>query len=287
MKVLADIRCVLMMFAVAAAPAHAELLAVVDGTVIDGTGSAPLKNGVVLMDNGRIAAVGSKREIVIPDGAELIDAKGKYVIPGLMDTNLHLSVNVDTELLIKYDGRYHEVILEAAQITLKNGQTTVFDTWGPRAALVKARDAINSGEAKGSRIYLAGNIVGFDGPFSPDFLGGVPKPYITETFANRINETWQQGVGRELMWMGPEEVSEKVTEYATKEVDFLKYGASGHTDGFFISFSPRVQKAIVDAGHKSGITVQAHTTSIESFYYQKTGPLCQTGPLPSPRIDCR
>ncbi len=257
---------VFLTFAVAVAPAYAETLAVVNGTVIDGTGRAPLKNGVVLIDNGRIAAVGTKQEISIPGGAELVDARGKFVIPGLMDANLHLSVNVDTELLIKYEGRYHEVILEAAQITLKTGQTTVFDTWGPRAALVKARDAINSGEAKGSRIFLAGNIIGFDGPFSPDFLGGVPKPYITTTFANRINETWQQGVGRELMWMGPEEVAEKVTEYATRAVDFLKYGASGHTDGFFISFSPRVQKAIVEAGHKSGMTVQAHTTSIESFY---------------------
>ncbi len=68
------------------------------------------------------------------------------------------------------------------------------------------------------------------------------------------------------MWMGLEEVSEKVAEYAAKDVDFLKYGASGHKDMFYISFSPRVQKGIVDTGHKSGMTVQAHTTSIESFY---------------------
>ena len=266
MKISATIRWALITLALAVAPAYAETLAVVNGTVIDGTGSAPFKKAVVLIDNGRITAVGSIREIAIPDGAELIDATGKYVIPGLMDANLHLSIGVDTELLIKYEGRYHEVILESAQLSLKSGQTTVFDTWGPRAALVKARDLINSGEAQGSRIFLAGNIIGFDGPFSPDFLGGIPKPYLNDTFANRINETWQQGVGRELMWMGPEDVFEKVTEYAAKEVDFLKYGASGHTDGFFISFSPRVQKAIVDAGHKSGMTVQAHTTSIESFY---------------------
>ncbi len=274
MKILAMIRRILMTLAVAVSPAYAETLAVVNGTVIDGTGSAPLKKGVVLIDNGRIRAVGSKREIAIPGGAELIDAKGKYVIPGLMDANLHLSVNVDTELLIKYEGRYHEAIQESAQITLKGGLTTVFDTWGPRAPLVKARDEINSGEVIGSRIFLAGNIIGFDGPYSPDFLGvfspntpsGIPKPYITDIFANRINELFVQGVGRELMWMGPDAVAEKVTEYATKEVDFLKYGASGHADMFFISFSPRVQKAIVDAGHKSGKTVQAHTTSIESFY---------------------
>jgi len=266
MKIVAMIRQVLMASAVAVAPAYAQTLAIVNGTVIDGTGSAPLTKGVVLIDDGRITAVGSKRDIAIPSGAELIDAKGKYVIPGLMDANLHLAINVDTDLLIKYEGRYHEAIQESAQITLKVGLTSVFDTWGPRAPLVKARDEINSGEVIGSRIFLAGNIIGYDGPFSPDFLGGIPKPYITNAFANRINEIWQQGVGRELMWLGPEDVAEKVSEYAAKEVDFLKYGATGHVDHFFIAFSPRVQNAIVDTGHTSGKTVQAHTTSIESYY---------------------
>jgi hypothetical protein len=95
-----------------------------------------------------------------------IDARGKYVIPGLTDANLHLFLNPDLETLIKYEDRYHEIVLEAAQIALKTGQTTVFDTWGPRAALVRARDLINSGKAPGSRIYLAGNIIGFDAPLS-------------------------------------------------------------------------------------------------------------------------
>ncbi len=189
-----------MTLAVAVAPAYAETLAVVNGTVIDGTGSAPLKRGVVLIKNGRIAVVGSKREIAIPGGTELIDAKGKYVIPGLIDANLHLYINIDAESLIRYEDRYYEVILEVAQIALKTGQTTVFDTWGPRAALVKARDAINSGEATGSRIFLAGNIIGFDGPFSPDFLGVVHPPIITNTFAKRTNETWQQGVSYDRIW---------------------------------------------------------------------------------------
>ena len=54
------------------------------------------------------------------------------MIPGLMDANLHLYLNGDLESLIRYEGRYHEIGLEGAQIALKTGQTTVFDTWGPR-----------------------------------------------------------------------------------------------------------------------------------------------------------
>jgi imidazolonepropionase-like amidohydrolase len=56
-----------------------------------------------------------------------------------------------------------------------------------------------------------------------------------------------------------------IREYAAKGVDLLKYGASGHVDMNFISFSPRVQKVIAEEGHRAGITVQTHTTSVESL----------------------
>jgi imidazolonepropionase-like amidohydrolase len=259
------LRCFFLVLAVWAAPVHSGMLAVVDGTVIDGTGGEPVKNGVVLIEDGRIAAVGAARDVVVPESATVIDARGKYVIPGLIDANLHLFFSVaDLEKLYEFEGRYHELIIEAAQIALKTGQTTVFDTWGPRGPLVKARDLINAGEAVGSRIYLAGNIIGFDGPMSADFFEQLAAA-VLPSFAKEINEMWQQGTGRELMWMGPDEVRARVREYATKDVDFLKYGASGHQEMFFISFSPRVQRAIVEVGHEAGKTVQAHTTSIESL----------------------
>ncbi len=247
-----------------ATPGQGQTLAITGGTIIDGTGNDPLRNGVVVITDGRIAAVGPAGEVSIPGSATRIDAGGKYVIPGLMDANLHLFLNIDLETLIKYEDRYHEIVLEAAQIALRTGQTTVFDTWGPRAALVKARDMINAGEAPGSRIYLAGNIIGFDGPLSADFRAQA-APFVSKAFAARTNETWEQDTGRELLWMTPEEVRAVIREYATKDVDFLKYGASGHVDMNFISFSPRVQKVIVDEGHRAGMTVQTHTTSVESL----------------------
>ena len=247
------------------APLRAEILAVANGTVIDGTGSDPVERGVVLIEDGRIVAVGAARDVDVPESATVIDARGKYIIPGLIDANLHLFFSIaDLEKLYKFEGRYHELIIEAAQVALKTGQTTVFDTWGPRGPLVKARDLINAGEAVGSRIYLAGNIIGFDGPMSADFVAQLATA-VLPSFATEINEMWQQGTGRELMWMGPEEVRTRVAEYAQKDVDFLKYGASGHQEMFFISFSPRVQRAIVEVGHEAGMTVQAHTTSIESL----------------------
>jgi imidazolonepropionase-like amidohydrolase len=241
----------------------AQNVAITGATVIDGTGKAPITDGVVVITNGRISAVGKAGTVQLPASTRTIDARGKYVIPGLMDANLHLFLNLDLESLIKYEGRYHEVVIEGAQIALKSGQTTVFDTWGPRDALIKARDMINAGQQQGSRIYLAGNIIGFDGPLTADFRA-TAAPFVSKAFATRLNEAWELGTGRKLLWMYPEQVRDSIRKYAASPVDFLKYGASGHVDMNFLTFSPRQQKVIVEEGHRAGKTVQAHTTSPES-----------------------
>ena len=238
--------------------------AITGATILDGTGSRPIRNGTVLIRGDRIESIGRAAEVTVPGAATRIDARGKWIIPGLMDANLHLYLNTDLETLIKYEGRYHEIVLEAAQIALKTGQTTVFDTWGPRESLVKARDMINAGEAPGSRIYLGGNIIGFDGPLSADFRQAAAA-HVSKAFAKRTNEFWEQGTGRDLLWMTPDEVRTAIREYVTREVDFLKYGASGHVDMNFIVFSPRVQRIIVEEGRRAGMTVQTHTTSVESL----------------------
>ncbi len=254
------------MASICSGAAFGETLAIVGATVIDGTGSAPLSAGTVLIRDGRIAAVGKEGDVKVPGSAKKIDARGKYVIPGLMDANLHLYLNLDLESMIKYDGRYHEVIIEAAQIALKTGQTTVFDTWGPRQPLIQARDMIDAGKAPGARFYIAGNILGFGGPLSSDFREDAAK-FLSKTFVKRTNALWEENTGQALLWMTPEQVRAEIRKYTGMGVDFLKYGASGHNglDMRFISFSPKAQKAIVEEGHRAGITVQTHTSSVESL----------------------
>lgn len=247
-----------------ALPVAGQTLAVTGGTVVDGTGAAPIVGATVLARDGRIVAVGAAADVRVPASATVVDAQGKYVIPGLMDANLHLFLNIDLETLVRHEDRYHEIVLEAAQIALKSGQTTVFDTWGPREALATARDMINRGDAPGSRIYLAGNIIGFDGPLSADFREEAAS-HVSKAFVARVNETWEQNTGRALLWMPPDSVRAVIREYAGTGVDFLKYGASGHVEMNFVSFSPAVQRAIVEEGRRAGLTVQTHTTSVESF----------------------
>lgn len=241
-------------------------IAIVGATIIDGNGGAPIEDGVVLIEGNRILAVGGK-STAVPSRAKRIAARGKYVIPGLMDANVHLMLDLSALTLVRYEGRYDELAIEAAQVALRNGVTTVFDTWGPRAYLVKARDSVNEGRATASRIFLAGNIVGLDGPFSEDFFPQ-GKETLFEDFTDGINALWQENVGRELGWMAPGEVQQEIRLYAHRNIDFLHYSVTAHRrEGLnFIQFSPRVQQVLVEEAHRAGLPVQARTTSGESLY---------------------
>ncbi|MGH9783871.1 MAG: amidohydrolase family protein, partial [Terriglobia bacterium] len=58
------------------------------GTLIDGSGSAPLQDSVVVIDGERILAVGPRSEVEVPS-ARVVDARGKWIIPGLIDAHVH------------------------------------------------------------------------------------------------------------------------------------------------------------------------------------------------------
>ena len=95
-------------------------LAIVGGTVIDGNGGAPLPDATVIVTAGKITTIGSHGSVTVPPGATVIDATGKFVTPGLIDTNVHLSLYGGVadryETLAKYHPRQREIVLEAAQI---------------------------------------------------------------------------------------------------------------------------------------------------------------------------
>ena len=60
------------------------------GTLIDATGAPPLKDSVIVVDGERIKSVGRKGEVQTPSRCELINARGKIVLPGFIDGHGHL-----------------------------------------------------------------------------------------------------------------------------------------------------------------------------------------------------
>jgi hypothetical protein len=69
------------------APPH--LLAITGATLEDSTGAAPVPDSVILIEDGRIKAAGSRAQVKIPHDATLLDATGKFAIPGLWDMHAH------------------------------------------------------------------------------------------------------------------------------------------------------------------------------------------------------
>lgn len=235
--------------------------------ILDACGDAVIQGHSIWIIGDRIKAIGKRHELPVPPETTIIDANRKYAIPGLLNANVHLFGAYTLERLARHFGNYEALIAEAAQIALKNGVTTVFDTWGPRRFLMSVRDQIDEGKLTGSRIFCAGNIIGFDGPLSVDFF---PKDMeaASAAFATRINAIWAENVGRHLMWLTPEQVGKEVRKYTANKMDFLKYASNEHgaqAAGAFLAFSPRAQRVIVDEAHHAGITAQAHCTSVEGL----------------------
>ena len=52
--------------------------------------SPPIQNGVLVVQNGKITAVGTRGSTAIPPGADVVDATGKVIMPGIVDTHSHI-----------------------------------------------------------------------------------------------------------------------------------------------------------------------------------------------------
>lgn len=260
---------------VMAAPPGSRGLALVGGTVITATGSPPLTDATVLIENGRIKSVGSRASLTIPSSAEVIDARGKFITPGLIDTNVHLVLMTVPEFFVKYEGHFEEIAIESAQIGLKYGFTTMMDTWGPLEPLLKARDRLNRGEVIGSRVLIGGNIVGIGGPFSPYMLGGAPLHgldfryggWVQPALQKRINDLWEANMGPRLLALTPSELADAMRQYLAKGVDFVKVAVSAHGIEPVepLMFSVEQLRAMREEVKKAGRPFLTHTFTLESL----------------------
>ena len=118
--------------------------ALVHGTLIDGTGAPPLRDSAVLVSGDRVQAVGRAGELPVPETAEVIDACGKTVMPGLIEGHAHVG------------GEPRSV--KTLRLSLQRGITTVCSV-SANVSGIRLRDAINGGYVRGCARLLAGCIV--------------------------------------------------------------------------------------------------------------------------------
>lgn len=250
--------------------------AIVGATVIDGTGRTPSPDRTVLVKGGTITRLGPRAAVEIPPDHVVIDATGKHLIPGLVDTNVHITPFYYIDELILYRERYAEIAIETAQLLLRSGVTTIRDSYGHLPTLLAVRDSLRSGDAVGPRLQIAGNIVGWGAVGSMTFdvrgphLSSTRPPGLVDARSSVLLETIQDefthGVGEELIAMEPAELRAAVSAYLDTGIDFLKYGGTTHgVTPSMILFSPRAQEAIVEEAHRRARRVETHATSPEGL----------------------
>ena len=164
--------------------AQTRPIAIVGGTLIDGTGRPPLVNAAIIMQEGRLVAVGARGGVSIPEGAEVIDVAGKTVLPGLIDGHCHLR---------DWMG---EVYLHFGIVICPTISNNPVD-W-----VIAQREGVRNGTIRGPRVWASGNVI--DGP-PPEGLGGLRRQRTSIVVRN------------------DEEIKKAVEDLANKGVDGYKF----------------------------------------------------------------
>ncbi|WP_297693869.1 amidohydrolase family protein, partial [uncultured Eudoraea sp.] len=135
----------------------------VGGTLIDGFGSDPIKNSVVIIEGQKIKNVGTVGNIDIPANAEIISTEGMTVLPGLWDMHVHTMINGHADYAYwdkTYPPLFKDVIMpSSAHQLLMAGVTSARDLGAPLEESIAVRDAINNGEIPGATLYVSGPFI--------------------------------------------------------------------------------------------------------------------------------
>jgi hypothetical protein len=199
---------------------------VVDGaTLIDGTGAGPVANSVIIIENGKITAIGPRARVRTPAGARTVDAKGKFVIPGLIDSHVH----------------YRSWM---GELFLNNGVTTIFDFGNDVDYIFPVRDAERSGKVKNiPRVFLVGAAINRPGGnYSPSQGANAGTPAAPAPAGTAMGPEWARSAAKDRISRGIDAV--KVTS------DNLTAEEMG---------------AITDEAHKAHLKVIGHVTDVNKY----------------------
>src|SRR3954466_9509765 len=123
--------------------APAQNLVIQGGTLIDGTGRAPIENSVIVIEGNRIKAVGRSGEMQIPPGSHIVVVNGKHVLPGFIDGHCH------------WESFWGEIYLHLGITTCMEIETQQNGPWG-----LAQKEGTEMGKIRGPRIWPTGQAIG-------------------------------------------------------------------------------------------------------------------------------
>lgn len=240
----------------------ARRYAFVNGTIFDGVGR--VFRGTVVVDGKRIADVGRNGEVKVPDDAVVVDLKGRFLMPGLIDAHLHLigmrtGDLVKEPLVVPYETFVARVVADMSAL-IDAGFTTVGDAGSMIA--VKLKQAVAEGTVRGPRVVGAGL------PLSPTFGHGdthfLPVEWVDYRTSKKLRPLMS------LICDGPDDCR-RAARYALREdADFIKIMATGGVLSQkdrpeYRQFTLEEIRAIVDEARAAGRFVHAHAQGAEGI----------------------
>lgn len=227
-----------------------SLWAIVGGTLIEPDGRQVIENSVLLLEGDRIRAVGRRGEVSVPEEAGIIDASGKFLLPGLVDAHIHIFQSgglytrpdvIDLRKYRPYEEERQWLRDHAGDLMrryLAAGVTTVIDVGGPMYNYV-LRDSLNQ-KRKSPHIYLTGPLVS---TYQPQAFNIEDAPII---------EVADAGAARTL-----------VQQQLPYRPDFIKIWYIARSEEMARE-NYEIVKATVEEAHRHDLPVAVHATQLET-----------------------
>jgi len=219
--------------------------ALVGGTVIDGTGTAPVPNATVLVQGAKILAVGPAATVKVPKGANVIDLRGKFILPGFIDCHTHitsetdqLEYHTDTNSLAALRG------LQLMNFYLKSGVTAIRDVGSPIESIQALRKAQEMGYVDTIRLFPCGYLITVTGGHGDGMHGAlaVDGPWAFRKAVREMNKEGFRHIKISPTFT-PEEARAAVDEAKT-----LGMHITAHGGGFSDTIPTTMTRIAVEAG---------------------------------------
>ncbi|HEX8231883.1 MAG TPA: amidohydrolase family protein [Caulobacteraceae bacterium] len=229
--------------------AQAKTVAVTAARMVDVVAGRAVEQPVVIITDGRIAAVGRQGQVQIPAGAERVDLPGQTLLPGLIDMHVHLDSDPQYSgynSLLFTDSFWAVVGTANARKTLDAGFTTVRNVGSDRFNDVALQQGVDEGKIPGPRIIGAGYAIGATGGHCDSTF----FPPSMEEKSPAVIDSPDQG-RRMVRWMH---------KYGAQTIKICATGgvfSRGDTPGAQ-QLTLEEMKAIVEEAHMADMIVAAH-----------------------------